>query len=143
VPVKVLDNSAQDLDLVSQRPPSTILLIDDDEDSRVMYSAVLMRAGYRVLFARNGADGVDIATHARPDLILMDLVMPRLNGYAALRGLRGEPTTAHIPVIALTGQVSPAEAPQVKEAGFEEVLVKPILPQRVLTAVQRILMDAS
>jgi CheY-like chemotaxis protein len=143
VPLKLLDNSGSNGDGASRRPPSTILLIDDDEDSRVMYSAVLMRAGYRVLFARNGADGVDIATHARPDLILMDLVMPRLNGYAALRGLRDDPTTARIPVIALTGQVSQAEAPQVKEAGFEDVLVKPILPQRVLNAVQRILMDAS
>src|ERR1044071_4899240 len=106
------------------KPAPTILLVDDDEDSRVMYSAVLMTAGYRVLFARNGAEGLDVAIHARPDLILMDLVMPRLNGYAALRGLKDDPVTAAIPVLALTGQVSNEEAPQVKEAGFQEVLVK-------------------
>jgi CheY-like chemotaxis protein len=117
--------------------PATVLLVDDDEDCRIIYSAILMRAGYRVLFAKNGAEGVNIAAHAAPDVVLMDLSMPKLDGYGALEQIIQEPATARVPVLALTGAVSPHETHSLLNAGFRDVLLKPVKPMEVLRAVRR------
>src|SRR6476619_6450978 len=117
--------------------PATVLLVDDDEDCRIIYSAILMRAGYRVLFAKNGEEAINVACHAVPDVVLMDLAMPKLDGYGALEVLSRDPTTALVPVVALTGTASAHDTNHLLAAGFREVLLKPIKPIEVLRAVRR------
>jgi CheY-like chemotaxis protein len=123
--------------------PATVLLVDDDEDTRIIYSAILMRAGYRVLFAKDGEEAVSIAHHVVPDVVLMDLAMPTLDGYGARERLSLDPSTASVPVLALTGTASLHDVKGLAAAGFREVLLKPIKPMEVLRAVRRTLEASS
>lgn len=115
----------------------TVLLVDDSEDCRIIYSAALAFAGYTVLTARDGAEGVRLAADALPDLVLMDIEMPVLNGFDALRLLRAREPTRNIKVMALTARASSHQQSELKGAGFDDVLLKPITPMLVVEAVER------
>lgn len=117
--------------------PKSVLVVEDSPDNRDIYHAVLEFAGFDVLEAENGAEGVRMAHEHHPDLILMDLSMPVLDGWEATRSLKAEEDTASIPICAISAHVlCDGDWPKVREAGFECYLTKPIEPKQVLAVVQ-------
>ena len=104
-----------------------VLIVEDYEDCREMYAAYLTLAGFRVLKAANGLDALAIARRTLPDLILMDLGLPGIDGFETTRRLKQEPSTHDVPVVALTAQCLPHEE-ALREVGFESVLIKPCRP---------------
>jgi two-component system, cell cycle response regulator DivK len=114
-----------------------ILVVDDDEDSRRILMYGLGSAGYRVLVAENGAAAVELCQTVRPDLVIMDLAMPEMDGYTALRVIKEDERTRDVPVIAWSARVFGGDSSDLLAAGFDEVLAKPALPADVLEAVRR------
>lgn len=116
----------------------TVLLVEDQLDNRVIYSTMLEHAGFAVLEAANGDEGVRRAREHRPDIVLMDLSMPVMDGWGAVRQLKSDPATAPIPVCALSAHVLiDGDAERARAAGFECYLTKPIEPRAVLEVVER------
>ncbi|MGQ0539287.1 MAG: response regulator [Gemmatimonadaceae bacterium] len=120
-------------------PGHTILLVEDNEDNRIVYSTMLRHFGYEVLEAENGAEGILKARTAHPDLILMDIAIPLVDGWEAVRRLKKDPATAAIPIVALTAHAMPADREKAIEVGCEGYLAKPCEPRAVVAEVQRIL----
>ena len=104
--------------------PPLVLIAEDHEDSRDALSTLLDALGYRVLVAGNGAEAVEVARAARPDLILMDMMMPAVDGFQATRTLRADADFRQVPIIAITAMEGAREA--VFDAGCSDVVVKPI-----------------
>lgn len=117
----------------------TILLVEDHEDNRIVYSTILEHFGYRVLLAGDGAEGVRMARESAPDLVLMDVSIPVMDGWQATATLKADPATARIPVIALTAHALPADRERAREVGCDGYLAKPVEPRRVLEEVRRFL----
>ena len=115
----------------------TVLLVEDNEDNRTIYSTALSHAGYRVIEAATGLEGVERARSESPDLILMDMSMPVLDGWAATRILKGEDSTRHIPVVALTAHAMSSDRQIALDAGCDGYLSKPVPPRSVLAEVVR------
>ena len=114
-----------------------ILIVDDNEDNRFLYETILTHAGYVVLEARQGAEGVALAREYRPDLVLMDIHMPVLDGWGATRQIKEAPDTADIPVLAVTADSAIQQAHQrVRETGFCGCLRKPCMPTVLLEEVR-------
>lgn len=121
-----------------------VLLVDDSFDNRDIYRVVLEFSGYEVFEAANGSEGVRLAAEVHPDLILMDLAMPVMDGWQALRILRTVPKLLEIPVVAISAHVLVKDAyADAKRAGFAEYLTKPIEPKRVLEVVRGLIGDAA
>ena len=121
-----------------------ILFIDDEEDIRTVVQLSLEAiGGYEVLLASSGAEGLEMAAKERPDAILLDVMMPGLNGPAVLERLGQDERCAHIPVIFLTAKSRPAEISRLKELGALEVLAKPFSPTGLADHVRRILSRVS
>jgi CheY-like chemotaxis protein len=116
---------------------ATVLLVDDDENSRIIYSTALRHAGYRVLTACDGEEGLDVARASHPQLVLMDVAMPKLDGRSAVMVLKADPAFRNVPTVALTARASWIDETDLLKAGFDEVLLKPIAPNRVLACVKR------
>ena len=114
-----------------------ILVVENDDDTRCIYSTVLEHHGYNVLQADDGAEGIALARAHLPDLILMNLSMPRIDGISATSILRGEPGTAKIPIIACTGFVSEDGEDKAVDAGVDAYLEKPCMPSRILEEVEK------
>jgi two-component system cell cycle response regulator DivK len=104
----------------------TVLIVEDSDTNREMLATLLRRNGYRVTEARDGIEGIEVALGDPPDLILMDLFMPRLNGWEATRRLKEYPALAPVPVIAVSAGASTADAQAALEAGCVEYITKPI-----------------
>lgn len=104
----------------------TILIVDDNLLNLELATDLLVVEGYAVRQAHSGEEGVRLAQHELPSLILMDLRMPGMDGYAALRALRADPRTAHIPTVALTAQAMKGDQGAIAAAGFDGYIVKPI-----------------
>jgi CheY-like chemotaxis protein len=115
----------------------TILIVEDNADNRLIYAEYLAHAGYRVLEAGNGIDGIELAVRERPDLVLMDISMPRMDGLTATRRLKDDPTVRDIPVIALTAHAMPADADLARAAGCDGYIAKPVMPRQVRGVVER------
>ena len=115
----------------------TVLLVDDDDDSRRIFRLALEHAGHKVVTAHDGLEGIRLAELHEPDAILMDIAMPVMDGYAALKQLRSNVATRGVPVLALTARGSIHEAADLLEAGFDELLIKPIAPLEVVAAIAR------
>lgn len=107
-----------------------ILLVDDSTDSRWMYAEYLTAEGYSVVEADNGADALAIARRDLPDVVVMDVGLPQLDGIEATRRLRAEPATEHVLVVALSGH-GDAVAKSAEEAGVNRYLRKPCLPNEL------------
>lgn len=105
---------------------TTILVVDDVTDNLILISLALQNNGYRVLTAKSGEEAIKIAQIARPDLILMDIAMPGVDGLTATRRLRKHPELQHLPVIALTAFETLGFRQAAFEAGFDGYLTKPI-----------------
>ncbi|MGH7476457.1 MAG: response regulator [Longimicrobiales bacterium] len=119
--------------------PKAVLLVEDNEDNRFIYSTILQRQGYRVLEARTGEEGVSLARERRPDLILMDISLPRMDGFEATRLLKASRQTAAIPIVAVTAHALMQDRLRAREAGCDAYLVKPIEPRKVLAEVERMI----
>jgi two-component system cell cycle response regulator DivK len=115
----------------------TVLVVDDDEDSRRILMYGLGSAGYRVLLAENGAAAIEMCRTVRPNLVIMDLAMPEMDGFTATRQLKTDERTRGVPIIAWSARVFAAEAQDLEQVGFDEVLPKPTLPADVIEAVRR------
>ena len=105
---------------------SRILCVEDSDDNLYMLQRRLSRAGFDVKIANNGAEGVEWAKTLQPDLIVMDLNLPGLNGWDATRRLKSQPETKHIPVIVLTGETSKKSREDAIAAGCDDFQLKPI-----------------
>ena len=121
---------------------SKILLVEDNEMNRDMLSRRLIRSGYEVVLALDGAQGVALAASDSPDLVLMDMSLPVLDGWEATRRLKANPLTRNIPVIALTGHVIERSRERAIEAGADGYLTKPCFPDSLLAEVQRVMKRA-
>lgn len=117
----------------------TILLADDHEDNRYALLTVLAREGYRTLGAANGQEAVELCRAHLPDLVLMDLAMPVMDGRTALRLLKEDPATAHVPVIVLTAMALSVDRDRLVAEGFVELLTKPCMPPHLIQEVRRII----
>lgn len=109
-----------------------ILLVEDNEMNRDMLSRRLIRRGYEVTLAVDGAEGVARARADSPDLILMDMSLPVMDGWDASRALKADPITARIPVIALTAHAMAADEQRAREAGCDDFDTKPVELDRLL-----------
>ena len=119
--------------------PRTVLVADDDDDILQLVSFRLERAGYTVVTAADGQQALAAARQHQPDLAVLDVMMPGLNGYEVTRQLRADPATAAIPVILLTARVQEADVSRGFEAGADDYLRKPFSPQELRSRVQAIL----
>jgi CheY-like chemotaxis protein len=117
----------------------TILLVEDNELNRDMLSRRLVRRGFDVLIATDGAEGVAVAVAERPDLVLMDMSLPVLDGWEATRRLKAAPETRSIPVIALTAHAMASDRERAVEAGCDDYDTKPVELTRLLEKVERLL----
>lgn len=110
-------------------PPRRILLIDDESDIReVAVMALQVMAGWEVLTASSGQAGVELARRAAPDAILLDFMMPDLDGPSTVNLLRADPITARIPIVFLTAKIQPADQRQLKALGALGIIGKPFDP---------------
>ena len=115
-----------------------VLLVDDYLDARQMYTAYLEYSGFAVVQAANGVEALREAVESRPDIILMDLSLPVMDGWEATRQLKADPRTAAIPVVALTGH-SLSTLNRAKDVGCEALLTKPCLPEDLVQEIRRVL----
>ena len=120
-----------------------ILYVEDNDDNIYMLQNRIARQGFDVLIARDGASGVDMARSERPDLVLMDLGLPVLDGWEAARRLKADPATCRIPVIALSAHAMAGDRVQALEAGCDEYDVKPVEWPRLLTKIRALLPSES
>ena len=118
---------------------SKILLVEDNEMNRDMLSRRLVRNGYEVLIAIDGGEGLAKARAESPDLILMDMGLPGLDGWEATRQLKAEPGTRGIPVIALTAHAMAGDRQKALSAGCDDFDTKPVELPRLLTKIQALL----
>ncbi len=116
-----------------------ILLVEDDEMNRDMLSRRLERRGYQVVIAVDGGQGLMLAQSEAPDLILMDMSLPVLDGWEATRQLKAAPATQAIPIIALTAHAMAGDRAQAVEAGCNDYDTKPIEFPRLLGKIQALL----
>ncbi len=116
-----------------------VLLVEDNEDNRIVYSTILKHFGYDVSEALNGEEGISKARSEQPDLILMDISIPVIDGWEATQVLKHDPTTRHIPIIALTAHALASDREKAMEVGCDGYLAKPCEPRSVVAEVQRFL----
>ena len=118
---------------------TSILYVEDNEDNIYMLSRRLKREGFDVSIARDGAEGVAMAREQGPDLVIMDLVLPQMDGFEASRQLRAGAATAHIPIIALSASVLPEHRHRAIDAGCDDFETKPVDFARLLEKIGRLL----
>jgi CheY-like chemotaxis protein len=120
-------------------PPPRVLIVDDIEDNRRIYAMFLEFSGFVVTSAANGHEALARARALRPDVIVMDLALPGLDGWETTRRLRRDRRTRDIPVIALTGHVLPGAEEEARAAGCDHFLTKPCLPEVLAAEIRRAL----
>jgi CheY-like chemotaxis protein len=120
-----------------------ILLVEDNEENRDALSRRLKRRGYEVILACDGQQGVDLARSEAPDLVLMDLNLPTLDGWEATRQLRALPETRVLPVIALTAHAIAGDREKALEAGCSDYHTKPVELPRLLEQIEALLKKAA
>jgi CheY-like chemotaxis protein len=116
-----------------------ILLVEDNPDNLNIYRTLLIHYGYEVLEAGNGALAIRLARESQPDLILMDIAIPVIDGWEATRQLKADERTRSIPIIALTARALDADREMAVAVGCDAYLAKPIEPKRVAEEVERFL----
>jgi two-component system cell cycle response regulator DivK len=123
----------------SAAPGALILIVDDFEDNRAMYAQFLTFSGFRVAEASNGKEALEKAGDLLPDLIVMDLSLPVMDGWEATRRLKSDERTRRIPVLALTGHALGRHSEGAREAGCDGVVTKPCLPEDLIVEIRRML----
>jgi two-component system cell cycle response regulator DivK len=122
---------------------STILIVEDNEKNMKLARDILRAKGYDTLEAVNGEDGVRMALQHKPDLVLMDIQLPDINGIQAFERIRAEPSTAAIPVVAFTASVTLNDRSRIGDAGFDGFLGKPINLKEFVETVRKTLENAA
>jgi two-component system, cell cycle response regulator DivK len=120
----------------------TILYVEDNEVNRRVVQDLLRRTSYRLIEAADGEAGVEIARRERPDLILMDIQLPKVSGIEATRILRNEPGTAETPVIAITSFALTGDEQLAREAGATAYLAKPYSPRDLLELIRKLVPES-
>lgn len=118
---------------------TTIMVVDDFTDGREMFAEYLEFVGFDVVTAKDGNEAIAMARGSKPDVILMDLSLPLLDGWEATRILKGDDETKHIKVVALTGHVMGAHQREAAEAGCDDFVSKPAIPQEVEVKIRALL----
>ena len=118
-------------------------MVDDDLDLCLIFQTVFEHLGYDSVFAVNGAEAVKIATTQKPDLILMDIIMPVMNGYQATRLIRQNPKTRSIPVIAVTVLTSSEEREECFRSGCNDYIAKPFTAKELASRIEKLLKQSS
>ncbi|MEX2572574.1 MAG: response regulator [Gemmatimonadota bacterium] len=121
---------------------NTILLVEDNVDNAAIYRTILEHFGYAVLVATDGEMGITMARQQSPDLILMDISIPKIDGWEATKILKSSEETSHIPVIALTAHALATDRARAEAAGCDGYLAKPVEPRRVVEEVERQLSES-
>jgi DNA-binding response OmpR family regulator len=121
------------------RPQPVVLAADDDEDILELVAFRLERSGYTVLRAKDGEEALRLALEAKPDLAVLDVMMPKLDGYELTRRLRADDATRRMPIILLTARSQDADVQAGFDAGADDYLRKPFSPQELRARVQAIL----
>jgi CheY-like chemotaxis protein len=116
-----------------------ILLVEDNEMNRDMLSRRLTKKGYEVVMAFDGGTGLEMARSEAPDLILMDMSLPVMDGWTATQAIKGDPATRHIPVIALTAHAMASDRDKALAAGCDDYDTKPIELPRLLGKIETVL----
>lgn len=124
---------------MSADPAVTVLVVDDSPTETHILTTILTKAGYRVETAANGEEGVEAARRLHPNVILMDVIMPVLNGYQATRILRGDVATADIPIIMVTTKDMQTDRTWGLRQGANDYLVKPVDRQMLLERIRDLL----
>ena len=115
----------------------TVLLVEDNEDNLIVYRTILDHVGYRVIEARDGEEGVARARADQPDLILMDVSLPKMDGWEATRRIKADEGTRQIPIIAVTAHALDDDREKATQVGCDGYLAKPVAPRRVVEEVER------
>jgi two-component system cell cycle response regulator DivK len=116
-----------------------ILVIEDTEDNRRIVRDLLESVGYELIEAADGAAGIAMAVEHRPDLILMDIQLPIMDGYEASRRIKSDPTLRHIPIIAVTSYALSGDEAKTRAAGCDGYVAKPFSPRQLLDKVREFL----
>ena len=116
-----------------------VLVVEDYQDAREMYAAYLTFSGYRVAEATNGIEAIEKTIELMPDIILMDLALPKMDGWEATRRLKMDERTKHIPIVALTGHALAGHAEGARQAGCDAFVTKPCLPDALVAEIQKML----
>jgi CheY-like chemotaxis protein len=116
-----------------------ILLVEDNEMNRDMLSRRLIRRGYEVIMAENGQLGIDMVHREQPDIVLMDMSLPEVDGWEATRRLRSDPVTSGTPIIALTAHAMTGDQEKALDAGCDDFDTKPVELERLLTKIEALL----
>lgn len=122
---------------MSDQARKTVLLVEDNEDNLVVYRTILEHVGYKVVEARDGEEGVSRAHSELPDIILMDISIPKMDGWEATVRLKDADDTAAIPIIALTAHALEEDRAKAMRAGCDGYLAKPVEPRRVVQEVEK------
>jgi CheY-like chemotaxis protein len=120
----------------------TVLLVEDNEDNLIIYSTILRFGGYHVVEAHDGRAALEAARAMAPNLILMDVSIPYVDGLEVTRRLKADPATRRIPIIALTAHALPSDRDRALDAGCDGYISKPAEPRAILAAVRRELGEA-
>jgi len=125
------------------RSKPCVLIVDDYPDAREMYCEYLQYSGFDVIEAENGMEALTKAAEKSPDIILMDLSLPVMDGWEATRRLKADDRTASIPVVALTGHALAGISEGAKRAGCDAFVTKPCLPEDLVKEIRKVLNDSS
>lgn len=123
----------------ARRARSTVLIVEDHRDQREMYATYFAAKGFRALTATDGPSAIIAARTEQPDVIVMDLSLPHIDGWEATRRLKRDPATADIPIIACTAHVLGGSCERAVDAGCSAYLTKPCLPAHLFAEVKRVL----
>lgn len=118
-----------------------ILIVEDDEDTQYVYRLILEAHGFDVLAATSGTDGLRLAREKHPSAVLMDVSIPEMDGWTVTRTLKGEESTADLPVIVITAHAFPEDREMAERVGCDGFLTKPCEPRLVLEEVWRVTAD--
>ena len=122
------------------KPGKHILIVDDYPDAVDIWAIYLRSLGYRVSTAGDGAEAIAQAERLHPDLIVLDLELPRVSGFDVAKVLRRAPDTRHIPLIAATGYSHVKQLDRAREAGFDQIVIKPCDPDHLVEEIERLLL---
>jgi DNA-binding response OmpR family regulator len=119
--------------------PATILVADDEQDIRELVAYRLSRAGYTIIEARDGQEALELAADQAPDMAVLDVMMPRLNGFDLTERLRNTPATQRLPILLMSASVQEVDISRGFAAGADGYLTKPFTPDQLLTRVRDVL----
>jgi len=132
-------NATAELRHERERQRPLVLIVEDERDLRLLYAEHLTTSGFDVIEAGNGADAIDSASVHQPDVVLMDLSLPVVDGWEATERLKADARTSHIPVVALTAHDGAGELERATRAGCDWFVPKPCPPNALVAEVRRVL----